>query len=461
MQPTSLARTSDLAAAVAASVRMPGAGENAYAVILRLTRDKLRVQLTPHERAQGDAQVRAVAERVIRATLTDYRQTAPLQNLPPIDLPDAEILRRILADVLGFGVLDTYLRDETIEEIIVNGDTMWTIGEGGKRREAIVMPTEMEMLDLINRLVGSSGRQVSLSSPRLDAQLPDGSRIKVVIAPCADPSPSITIRRHRLIARAIEDLIRLGSLDELAAQFLAAVIKARLGILVAGGTSSGKTNFLNVLSGLLPLDERILVIEDTHELELVVPDKQYLLTRTASAEGTGEVTMGDLVRDALRMRPDRIVIGEVRGAEALDMLLAANTGHEGFMATVHANSAAQALTRLAQLVQLAPQSGQLKEKTIAEWIAAAFQYVVFLRSDYVTKRRVVEEIIELTGAVESENRILHQPIFRRGAESALQRQPYPLAHLDRLRERGVDPTPFAPRANLPHGGAPTLSRSLR
>ena len=222
-----------------------------------------------------------------------------------------------------------------------------------------------------------------------------------------------------------------------------AAIQARLGILVAGGTSSGKTNFLNVLAGLFPESERVVVIEDTRELQLPITDVVYQTVRYANAEGTGEIAQRRLVQNALRMRPDRIVIGEVRGAEALDMLLAANTGHEGFLSTVHANSAGQALTRLVQLTKLAPEGSQIDEKTVAEWITEAFHIVVFLRRDPFSGKRRVEEIIELTGSVEQGNRILNQPVFTR-EHGELIRTPYPLARANHLRDRGVDPTPFAP-----------------
>jgi pilus assembly protein CpaF len=226
---------------------------------------------------------------------------------------------------------------------------------------------------------------------------------------------------------------------------LKAAIQARLGILVAGGTSSGKTNFLNVLAGLFPEGERVIVIEDTRELQLPIQDVVYQTVRYANAEGTGEITQRRLVQNALRMRPDRIVVGEVRGAETLDMLLAANTGHEGFLSTVHANSAGQALTRLMQLTKLADEGSDIDDKTVAEWITEAFHLVAFLRRDPFSGKRRVEEIIELSGSVEQGNRILNQPIFTRdGERSDLIRTPYPLARADRLRDRGVDPAPFAP-----------------
>ncbi|MCL5952089.1 MAG: Flp pilus assembly complex ATPase component TadA [Chloroflexi bacterium] len=437
--------TSELAQLVSASLRRPEAGENPYRVILRQVRQRLTATSDPYELAHPTPATRMKVETLTRQIITDYRLAQPVQGLPVLDISDEEVVQRVVSDVLGFGPLDSLLRDEAVEEIIVNGTDIWVIDESGKHRAPGNVGDPESLVELINRLVATTGRQVNLSNPILDAQLPDGSRLNATISPVATPSPAMTIRRHRLVARQMQDLIALESLTESAAAFLAAAIRARLGILVAGGTSSGKTNFLNVLAGIFPEAERVVVIEDTRELQLPIADVVYQSVRYANAEGTGEITQRRLVQNALRMRPDRIVIGEVRGAEALDMLLAANTGHEGFLSTVHANSAGQALTRLVQLTKLAPEGSQIDEKTVAEWITEAFHLVVFLRRDPFSGKRRVEEIIELTGSVEQGNRILNQPIFSQDADRrTLVRTPYPLARADRLRDRGVDPTAFAP-----------------
>ncbi len=440
--------TSELAQLVSASLRRPEAGENPYKVVLRQVRQRLTATSDPYELAHPTPATRQKVEALTRQIIADYRLAQPVQGLPALQLGDEEVVQRLLSDVLGFGPLDGLLRDESVEEIIVNGIEIWVIDETGKHRAQTTMSSETDaesLVELINRLVATTGRQVNLANPILDAQLPDGSRLNATIAPVASPSPAMTIRRHRLVARQMQDLIQLESLTDAAAAFLAATIQSRLGILVAGGTSSGKTNFLNVLAGLFPENERVVVIEDTRELQLPITDVVYQTVRYANAEGTGEIPQRRLVQNALRMRPDRIVIGEVRGAETLDMLLAANTGHEGFLSTVHANSAGQALTRLLQLTKLAPEGSQIDDKTVAEWITEAFHLVVFLRRDPFTGKRRVEEIIELTGSVEQGNRILNQPIFTRDSAAAgLIRTPYPLARADLLRERGVDPAPFAP-----------------
>ena len=439
---------SELAQLVGAALRRPEAGENPYRVILRQVRQRLMATSDPYELAHPTPATHQRVETLTRQLVAEYRLAQPVQGLPCLELADEDVVHRVQSDVLGFGPLDALLHDETIEEIIVNGTDIWVIDETGKHRVQTTLGSESDaenLVELINRLVAATGRQVNLANPILDAQLPDGSRLNATIAPVATPSPSMTIRRHRLVARGMRDLIELDSLTEPAAAFLAAAINARLGILVAGGTSSGKTNFLNVLAGQFPQNERVVVIEDTRELQLPLVDVIYQSVRYANAEGTGEITQRRLVQNALRMRPDRIVVGEVRGAETLDMLLAANTGHEGFLSTVHANSAGQALTRLIQLTKLAPEGSPIDDQTVAEWITEAFHLVVFLRRDPFSGKRRVEEIIELTGSVEQGNRILNQPVFTRDSGTqGLVRTPYPLARADRLRDRGVDPAPFAP-----------------
>ena len=332
------AQPSELSQMVGAALRRPEAGENPYLVILRRVRHMLSATSDPYELGHPTAETRQKVAGLARKIAMDYRLAQPMEGLPLLELSDEEVAQHILSDVLGFGPLDPLLRDERIEEIIVNGTDIWVIDDSGKHRAETKVGDADSLVELINRLVASTGRQVNLTNPILDAQLPDGSRLNATIAPVASPSPAMTIRRHRLVARQMQDLVQLESLTESAAQFLKAAIQARLGILVAGGTSSGKTNFLNVLAGLFPESERVIVIEDTRELQLPLADVVYQTVRYANAEGTGEIPQRRLVQNALRMRPDRIVVGEVRGAETLDMLLAANTGHEGFLSTVHSTS---------------------------------------------------------------------------------------------------------------------------
>ncbi len=440
---TNNARTSELAQLVTASRRKPTNGESPYQIILNRVREIVVERYTPADLARPTELVRRTIGEITRAQIQDYQNAAPIQNLAPLEHDSEIIVQRVLSDLIGFGALDPLLHDAAIEEIIVNGRELWVIDERGKRMISDSdLGTEEETIGLINRLVAPTGRQVNATHPILDAQLPDGSRINATISPIAHPSPSVTIRRHRLVARAMNDLVRLGTLTQPAAEFLTAAAQARLGILVAGGTACGKTNLINVLAGAFRVQDRVIVIEDTRELQLPLQDVIYQVVRYANAEGTGELNQQRLVQNALRMRADRIIVGEVRGPEVIDMLVAANTGHEGFLSSVHANSSLDALTKLMQLSHLAPDM-RIEEKTIAQWIASAFQIVVFLKRNNDTNQRLVTEILELTGGIEANNAILSQPIFSR-VDGSLQRTIYPLHNAARLKERGVDATAFRP-----------------
>lgn len=447
MMPTTLTqnngRESELAQLVTASRRKPTNGESPYQIILNRVREIVVERYTPADLARPSDLVRRTISEITRAQIHDYQNAAPIQGLRSLDQETEIVVQRVLSDLIGFGALDPLLHDATIEEIIVNGRELWVIDERGKRLVSnSELGSEEETVGLINRLVAPTGRQVNATHPILDAQLPDGSRINATISPIAHPSPSLTIRRHRLVARAMEDLVRLGTLTQPAADFLIAVSQARLGILVAGGTASGKTNLINVLAGAFRPQDRVIVIEDTRELQLPLQDVIYQVVRYPNAEGAGEINQQRLVQNALRMRADRIIVGEVRGPEVIDMLVAANTGHEGFLSSVHANSSLDALTKLMQLSHLAPDM-RIEEKTVAQWIASAFQVVVFLKRSHDTNQRLVTEIIELTGGIESNNAILSQPIFNR-VDSSLQRTIYPLYCAPHLKGRGIDPSAFRP-----------------
>lgn len=434
---------SELAQLVSAARRKPVAGEKPYSVILKRVREILVERFTPADLARPTDQIRRAIAEIARVQIQDYQNAAPIQGLPLLDQDTETLIQRLLSDVLGFGALDPYLRNPDIEEIIVNGSELRVIDERGKHLvQGVELGSEDEVIGLINRLVAITGRQVNATHPILDAQLPDGSRLNATISPIAHPSPAVTIRRHRLIARTIDDLVKLGTLNAPAAEFLVAATRARLGILVAGGTACGKTNLINVLAGEFRPQERVIVIEDTRELQLPLKDAIYQVVRYPNAEGKNEIPQQRLVQNALRMRADRIIVGEVRGPEVIDMLLAANTGHEGFLSSVHANSSVEALTKLIQLAHLAPDV-TISEKTVAQWIASAFQIVVFLKRAHETNQRLVMEVTELTGGVEANNRITQQPIFAR-AEGELRRTPYPLHCHDLFRERGVDSTVFQP-----------------
>ncbi len=309
-----------------------------------------------------------------------------------------QIAKDVLYETLGLGPLEPLLADADINDILVNGpDSVWIDRDGLLEPTDIKFKDENHLLHVIGRIVARVGRRVDESSPIVDARLPDGSRVNAIIPPLAIDGASLSIRRFRPVPFRPEDLLNRGSLSEAMAQFLAAAVQARLNILISGGTSAGKTTLLNMLSGYISDAERIVTIEDTAELRLQQRHVVRLESRPSNIEGRGAVTQRDLVKNALRMRPDRIVVGEVRGAEALDMLQAMNTGHEGSLTTVHANSPRDALSRIETLVLLA--GIDLSQRSIREQIAAAFDLVVQIKRLPDGNRKVVS-IAEITGIQE-------------------------------------------------------------
>jgi pilus assembly protein CpaF len=261
------------------------------------------------------------------------------------------IVERIEDEVMGLGPLEPLLADNTISDILVNGfETIYIERHGKLERTNARFTDPAHLLNTIDRIVSNVGRRIDESSPMVDARLADGSRVNAIIPPLAIDGASLSIRRFGVELLSMDSLIKLGSVTEEVAQVLSAVVKARLNVLVSGGTGSGKTTMLNILSGYIPDDERIVTIEDSAELQLQQPHVVRLETRPPNIESKGEVTSRDLVRNSLRMRPERIVIGEVRGGEALDMLQAMNTGHDGSLTTIHANSPRDALGRIENMV---------------------------------------------------------------------------------------------------------------
>src|SRR5581483_5400544 len=250
------------------------------------------------------------------------------------------IVRRIEDEVMGHGPLEPLLADPTVSDILVNGAEQVFVERGGKLEKTDVRFNDNQhLLNIIDRIVSAVGRRIDESSPMVDARLADGSRVNAIIPPLALNGPVLSIRRFAVELLGVDDLLNIGTLTRAVADVLRGVVAARLNVLISGGTGAGKTTLLNILSSFIPKDERIVTIEDSAELQLQQPHVVRLETRPPNIEGRGEITQRDLVRNSLRMRPDRIVIGEVRGAEALDMLQAMNTGHEGSISTIHANSA--------------------------------------------------------------------------------------------------------------------------
>jgi len=281
----------------------------------------------------------------------------------------------IVAEIIGFGPLEILLQDESISEIMVNGPkNIFVERKGNLTRAPVTFDSDEHVMRIIDRIVSPLGRRVDESSPLVDARLPDGSRVNVVIRPIALCGPTITIRKFSATPLGIADLVRFGSLTESNAEFLRACVIARLNMVVAGGTGSGKTTLLNVLSSFIPNDERIITVENAAELQLQQEHVVTLESRPPNIEGRGAVTIQDLVINCLRMRPERIVVGECRGGEALDMLQAMNTGHDGSLTTAHANSPRDTLSRLEVMCLMAGMD--LPVRAIREQIASAVDCIV-------------------------------------------------------------------------------------
>jgi pilus assembly protein CpaF len=285
------------------------------------------------------------------------------------------ITREIADDILGYGPLEPFLRDDSITEVMVNNwDKIFVERRGKLERTNASFADNAHLLRIIDKIVSQVGRRVDESSPMVDARLPDGSRVNAIIPPLALRGPTLTIRKFSRDPFTMDDLIEFGSLTPKAAHFLSACVRGKLNVLISGGTGTGKTTTLNALSAYVPGNERIVTIEDAAELQLQQEHVITLESRPANIEGKGEVRIRELVRNALRMRPDRIIVGEVRGPETLDMLQAMNTGHEGSLTTIHANSPRDALSRVETLVLTA--GIDLPLRAIREQIASAFDLLV-------------------------------------------------------------------------------------
>jgi pilus assembly protein CpaF len=321
------------------------------------------------------------------------RVTADVRRLlndePGIAREDRERLTsEILDDILGYGPLERLLADDSITEVMCNGpDDVW-IERGGKLYETTVRFTdESHLRRIINKIVSQVGRRIDESSPMVDARLPDGSRVNAIIAPLSLSGPLLTIRKFSRRRLSMEDMINIGSLSQESVDFLSRCIEAQCNMLISGGTGSGKTTLLNALSSAIPNNERIVTIEDAAELQLHQRHVLRLEARPPNIEGEGHIPIRDLVRNSLRMRPDRIIVGEVRGAEALDMLQAMNTGHDGSLSTVHSNSPRDGLHRIETMVMMA--GYDLPLRAIRQHISAALDLLVHIDRMEDGSRRVV------------------------------------------------------------------------
>jgi pilus assembly protein CpaF len=356
------------------------------------------------------AALEAMAPEVLRQEIG--RLTERLLKDEPVAINEIErrhLIRDIGHEMMGFGPLELLMADPTVSDILVNSWHQVYVERRGKLElTPVTFQNEAHLMRIIDKIVSRVGRRIDESSPMVDARLPDGSRVNVAIAPVAIDGPMMSIRRFAQVPLKMERLVSEGyqSLTPDMARFLQALVQAKVNLLISGGTGSGKTTLLNILSGFIPRDERVVTIEDAAELQLQQPHVVRLETRPPNIEGHGEVTQRALVRNALRMRPDRIVIGEVRGGEALDMLQAMNTGHEGSMTTVHANTPRDALSRLENMMAMA--GLQLPVRIARQQMAAAISVVVqTLR--LIDGRRKITSIQEITG-VEGDV-ISLQPIF--------------------------------------------------
>ncbi|MGI9258272.1 MAG: CpaF family protein [Gammaproteobacteria bacterium] len=310
------------------------------------------------------------------------------------------VIKRIEDEVLGLGPLELLLYDSTISDILVNGCKQTYIERAGKLELTdVTFNDDRHLMNIIDRIVSGVGRRIDESSPMVDARLQDGSRVNAIIPPLALDGPTLSIRRFTVDLLTIDGLIELGSITEEIAVVLNAIVKGRMNVLVSGGTGAGKTTMLNVLSGFIPDDERIVTIEDSAELQLQQPHVGRLETRPPNIENKGQVTARDLVRNSLRMRPERIIVGEVRGAEALDMLQAMNTGHDGSLTTIHANSPRDALSRVETMVSMTGIS--FPTATLRAQLASAINVVVQIERHEDGRRRLtsIQEIDGMEGDI--------------------------------------------------------------
>ena len=346
------------------------------------TLDLSMIAVIDEKRAR--VQIRDVANRLIN------EEAAPLSVIQR-----RHVVRQIEDEVMGLGPLEPLLADPSVSDILVNGPNNIYVERSGKlQRTAVRFKDDAHLLNIIDRIVSKVGRRIDESTPMVDARLKDGSRVNAIIPPLAIDGPVLSIRRFRKDALNIDDLVRYGSLNPALVGLLRAIVMARLNVMISGGTGSGKTTLLNVMSAFIPERERIVTIEDSAELQLQQPHVVRLETRQVNVEGRGQITQRDLVRNSLRMRPDRIVVGEVRGAEALDMLQAMNTGHDGSLTTIHANSSRDALSRVETMVAMTGITFPLS--ALRNQIASAIDVIIHMERQEDGCRRIIS-VQEISG----------------------------------------------------------------
>jgi pilus assembly protein CpaF len=418
--------------------------DETYLLVRDRVQERLLTEYNPTSAQTNPADVRRAVDRIFQETLLET-------GLPLSRSERGEMFEQILADILGLGPLEQFLRDDSVTEILVNGPRQVFVERAGiLERTDVRFGDNSDVMRVIERIVAPIGRRVDESSPMVDARLPDGSRVNVIIPPLSLKGPCISIRKFARSAMSVADLVRMGTLTAEMGDFLQLCVQGKLNVVVSGGTSTGKTTVLNILSSFIPERDRIITVEDAAELQLQQEHVVRLESRPPNAEGKGQVGIRQLVINALRMRPDRIVVGEVRGGEALDMLQAMNTGHEGSLTTVHSNSARDTLHRVETMVLMAGM--ELPLRAIREQIASAFDVVVHLERMADGVRRIVQiaEVQSMEGEV-----IVMQDVFRyqqTGFQNGkVQGQFKPTGVRPKFAERlesrgfGVPPAMFAPR----------------
>ena len=427
---STVARYVTTAPAIAAADTPPAhipENENALGSGSALSALKNRAGEALFERMGGRLTDPSLTETDLRkAAREELSQVIDAEQVPLTPEERRRLIREIADEVLGYGPLQPLLDDDAVTEIMVNGaERIYVERRGQLTLTNARFATDAHLRRVIERIVSKVGRRIDESSPMVDARLEDGSRVNAIIPPLAVNGPSLTIRKFSRVPFTVEDLITFGSLTPEMAELLSACVRARLNILVTGGTGTGKTTLLNVLSSFLPPEERIVTIEDAVELQLQQQHVVRLESRPANIEGRGEISIRDLLRNSLRMRPDRIVVGEVRGGEALDMLQAMNTGHDGSISSVHANSPRDAIARMETLVLMAGMD--LPLRAVREQIASAVNLIVHLtrlrdgtrRVTHVTEVQGMEGdvvtlqdafVFDYSAGVDSSGRFLGKPV---------------------------------------------------
>jgi pilus assembly protein CpaF len=392
-------------------------------VLDKITRDELRKELAP----------------LIRTILTG-------DGIALNSIEYHQLVDEVLDEVLGLGPLEPFLKDPSVSDILINTHKQVYVERLGRLEQTPArFKDERHLLRVIQKIVSAVGRRVDESQPWVDARLPDGSRVNVLVPPCAVDGPLVSIRKFSRMPFTVPRLIEIGSIDERMSVLFELIVRSRLNVLISGGTGSGKTTLLNALSSFISNRERIVTIEDTAELQLQQTHIGRMETRPPNIENLGEVTQRDLLRNALRMRPDRIIVGEVRGAEVLDMLQAMNTGHDGSLTTIHSNGARDALHRLENLVLMA--GHELPDRAIREQVASALDLVVHVSrmADGTRKMLSIQELVGMEGPT-----VTMQEIFRFVAtgqeENGKIRGHFEATGLvprcvERLRLAGVEPSP--------------------